>query len=79
MSTEKSLTFGEMLVGIELNPSNSEGVAKVKELCATLANMVEDHKNSREMSDVNKLIYSNTMGELLNAQMNIVKYLTLKY
>lgn len=83
MSTEneKQLTFGERLVGLNFNPSNDDSVSKAKRLCAELADLVQDHvvNSNRETTQMEQMLHSHVMGEILNAQMNVVKILTLKY
>lgn len=72
-------TFGEKLVGITFNPSADDKVAKAKALCAALADLVHEENLSRESSPLGAMLNLHTMGEILNAQMNVVKFLTLKY
>jgi len=76
---ETPLSFGEQLVGIKFNPSGDDDVNEVKQLAAKIANIVNDKYQSSESSKLSKLIYERSMGEILNAQMNSVKFLTLKY
>lgn len=76
---EQNLTFGQKLVGISFNPSQNDRVAKAKQLCAELADLVSDEYNTKENSYLSKALYDHTIGEILNAQMNAVKLLTLKY
>lgn len=77
------LSFGEKLVGLSFNPSGDAKVLKAKQLCAELANLVyEDTGGSDsqfELSELQHHIYHHTIGEILNAQMCVVKLLTLKY
>ena len=74
-----SLSFGEKLVGITFNPANDDKVAKAKSLCAELANLLyADHKGT-DATDLYDELYHHAIGEILNAQMNVVKVLTLKY
>lgn len=79
-SISRSMTFGEKLVGLTFNPSGDEKVTKAKQLCAELANLVRDvyWTENHIGKEVNELLYSHTIGEILNAQMNVVKILTLK-
>lgn len=73
------MTFGEKLVGLTFNPSNDDKVSKAKRLCADLADLLyEDQKNS-ETSELKNILLPATYAEILNAQMNVVKVLTLKY
>lgn len=74
---QRQLNFGEKLVGLTFNPSNDDGVSKAKKLCAELANLVND--DSSEMTPLKATLKQHTIGEILNAQMNVVKLLTLKY
>lgn len=76
---EQELTFGERLVGKSFNPSQDARVDRVKEICAELADIV---RKSNEVLDLNNSVkhhlIHHTYGEILNAQMNCVKLLTLK-
>ena len=72
-------TFGDKLVGLTFNPSNDEKVQRVKEICAELANIANDYwcrDAYSEKSFLENQIYNNAIGEILNAQMNVVKLLT---
>lgn len=78
------LSFGEKLVGLNFNPSNDDKVSKAKILCAELADLVNDALINREESQlyterIRHSLFNHTIGEILNAQMNVVKLLTLKY
>lgn len=76
----KSLSFGERLVGLNFNPSNDDSVSKAKRLCADLADLIDQERSQREYhSELSEAVYSHAIGEILNAQMNAVKFLTLKY
>lgn len=76
--TPVEMTFGEMLVGAKFNPSNDNNVAHAKRLCAELADLVNDQPHP-ESSQLSRRLYDHTIGEILNAQMNVVKFLTLKH
>lgn len=74
------LTFGQQLVGLSFNPSGDPRVQRAKELCAELADLVyEDNKVLSVDNTVKHHLLHHTYGEILNAQMNVVKVLTLKY
>ncbi len=75
----RSMTFGERLVGITFNPANDDKVAKAKQLCADLADLLNDHNDGKESSRDSQRLFSHAVGEILNAQMNVVKVLTYKY
>lgn len=73
-------TFGEELVGLTFNPSGDPKVHRVKEICAELADMLDETARAKnlQMYPLSNAIYTNAIGEVLNAQMNVVKVLTLK-
>ena len=73
------MTFGEKLVGLTFNPSNDDKVSKAKRLCAELMDLVNEARHDREQTELESYLYPHTIGEILNAQMNVVKVLTLKY
>ena len=75
---EKILSFGEILVGIEFNPSNDDKVAKVKSMMAEIANLMKDEYNDNPKSPVKSLLFDHAVGELVNAQMSVVKLITFK-
>lgn len=82
--TKTELSFGEKLVGLNFNPSNDDKVSKAKMLCAELADLANDALINREESQlyterIRHSLFNHTIGEILNAQMNVVKLLTLKY
>jgi hypothetical protein len=80
----REMTFGEKLVGLTFNPSGDPKVNRAKELCAELADLLwHDYNQSiaergAPPTELQELLYSNAVGEILNAQMNVVKVLTLK-
>ena len=77
--TQRELTFGEQLVGLTFNPSGDPKVQRVKEICAELADLLrENHIKEEEFSFLKNILYNHTIGEILNAQMNVVKVLTFK-
>ena len=76
----KKLTFGQKLVGTTFNLSGDDKVARAKQLCADLADLVNQSFYEGEQ-DYNPLelrhqLFNHTIGEILNAQMNVVKLLT---
>jgi hypothetical protein len=76
-TNQRPMTFGEQLVGITFNPSNDDKVAKAKQLCAELADLLNDHNECKEQKTQNsQRLFSHALGEILNAQMNAVKVLT---
>ena len=73
------LTFGEKLVGLTFNPSNDDKVSKAKRLCAELADLLYNNQYNQETTHLKSMLEKNAYCEILNAQMNVVKVLTLKY
>lgn len=74
----KILSFGELLVGIEFDSANEDKVAKVKTMMAEIANLMKDNYNSEQKSPVKSLLFDHAVGELVNAQMAVVKVITFK-
>lgn len=72
-------TFGEKLVGLDFNPSKDGNVGRVKELFAEIADILNKEKNSKDGSDLSNLLFNHSVGEIINSQMSVVKFLTLKY
>lgn len=72
-------TFGQKAVGLSFNPSNDDKVGKAKRLCADLADLVNDNDAGDSQTYLYNLIKGSALREILNAQMNVVKLLTLKY
>lgn len=81
MDQTPELTFGQQLVGLTFNPSGDPKVQRAKELCAELADLLNEHYNEgrRSSSYLRIKLFEHTIGEVLNAQMNAVKMLTFNY
>lgn len=79
---QREKTFGEILVGVDFNPSLNPKVHRAKQICAELADLVKDHYDNTEYQSSSKycasVLIDHTIAEILNAQMNVVKILTLK-
>lgn len=78
------LTFGEKLVGITFNPSNDDKVHKLKSSFAEAANIVKadfesQNSTNAEHEDIRKIVFVESIAEILKAQMCAVKLVTLKY
>jgi hypothetical protein len=72
-------TFGQQLVGYTFNPSGDDKVAKAKQLCAELADLLEGVNKSQESSYLGNTFYGGAIRRILDAQMWSVKFLTNKY
>ena len=82
MSAETTieLTFGKKLVGLDFNPSGDPKVHRAKELCAELADLLNDNRQKDiEGLFIEHCIFSAAVTDILKAQMMVVKSLTLKY
>ena len=75
----REMTFGEKLVGLEFNPSGDEQVYKAKRLCADLADLLNDYADPNSKRPLCRLLFDKAIGDIVDAQMNVVKVLTFKY
>lgn len=75
----RQMTFGEKLVGLTFNPSGDDKVTKAKQLCAELADLLEEVNKNQESSYLGNTFYGGAIRRILDAQMWSVKYLTNKY
>jgi hypothetical protein len=71
-------TFGELLVGLEFNPSGDPDVHRVKELAAEIAEILKRRYEEDQRGPVKSLLFDHAVGEILNAQMTVVKVITMK-
>lgn len=78
-NTIRELTFGEKLVGLTFNPSGDPNVQRAKELCAELADLLNQNADSYVERPLCRLLFDKAIGDILDAQMNVVKVLTFKY
>lgn len=77
---QEAPTFGMQLVGISFNPSGDAKVNKAKQLCAQLADLVNENQDNNDPATyLYNLIKGKALSEILTAQMLTVKLLTLKY
>jgi hypothetical protein len=70
-------SFGEQLVGLSFNPSGDADVQRVKELAAEMAEILKRRYTADGRSAVKSLLFDHAIGEILNAQMNVVKVITM--
>jgi hypothetical protein len=77
----KELTFGQKLVGLNFNPSDDDAVGTVKQIFADAADILHNvvYSGGGGVTELQSRLYNHAIGEILNAQMNVVKVLTLKY
>lgn len=79
ITQQPTLTFGQRLVGLNFNPSKDSNVDQAKRLCAELADLVYADFHNNPSTELKDYLFNHTIGEILSAQMNAVKLLTLKY
>lgn len=79
MEDQREMTFGEKLVGLTFNPSGDKNVSRAKELCAELADLLNDNADPNKDRPLCRLLFDKAIGDILDAQMNVVKVLTFKY
>lgn len=75
----RELTFGEKLVGLTFNPSGDANVNRAKELCAELADLLFQNTQPEHPASLKQLLIDKAIGDILDAQMNVVKVLTFQY
>ncbi len=76
---KKLLSFGEQLVGLDLdNPHEDEDVQKVRLLAAEMTEILKRRYSTDAKLPVKSLLFDHAVGEILNAQMTVEKVLTLK-
>lgn len=91
MKEELQGTIGAQLVGLSFNPSNSSKVDQAKSLCAELMNLLNDSYDNPYVGNEDddkkvpgfenplyQTLFQHAIGEILNAQMNVVKVLTFQ-
>lgn len=71
-------SFGELLVGLSFNPSGDPDVHRVKELAAEMAEILKRRYTEDQRGPVKSLLFDHAVGEILNAQMTVVKVITMK-
>jgi len=73
------MSFGENLVGLKFNPSADDKVSKAKALFAEAADLLNEYaiENNMGGNPFQNRLYNHAVGEVLNAQMSVVKVLTL--
>ena len=79
--TNTELTFGQKLTGVDFNPSKNPKVDRLKELFAEAADIVHEQwlADHTAQSNTINLLYQHTIGEILNAQMNAVKFVVTDF
>ena len=69
--------FGEDIFGIDTSIENPTDVEKVKLMFAEIAERIKNNY-AEERSPVKSLLFDHAIGELVNAELSVVKLLTYK-
>ena len=77
MKEVKEKNFGEDLFGIDTSIENPTDAEKIKIIFAEIAERVKINYEE-ERSPVKSLLFDHAIGELINAQMAVVKLITYK-
>jgi hypothetical protein len=72
-------TFGEQLIGIEYDPTSEDQVIKIKSMFAEIAELMKKDYIENNKHPLKSLLFDHAVGEIVNAQMAVVKLLTLKH
>jgi glycerophosphoryl diester phosphodiesterase len=72
-------TFGEQLIGVDVETEQQDDVTKVKAMFAEIAEMMKKNYQTESKHPLKSLLFDHAVGEILNAQMSVVKVLTLKH
>ena len=73
----KIIPFGHQLVGLDPDNLDDSEVTKVKLLTAEIAEILKSNYET-ERGPLKSLLFDHALGELVNAQMAVVKVITLK-
>lgn len=75
----KNVTYGQSLIGVKPDPKIKDNIWEVKMLFAKAIDSVHTEYIAKNMggNPSKDMLYKHAIGEILNAQMNAVKVLTL--
>ena len=73
----KIIPFGHQLVGLDPDNLDDTTVTKVKLLAAEMAEILKKDYEA-ERGPLKSLLFDHALGEIINAQMSVVKVITLK-
>jgi hypothetical protein len=73
---KKVLCFGEEIIGVEFAEVKDTEVYKVKVKFAELVNELKQNYLDNPKDSVKSLLFDHALGELINAQMMVVKVIT---
>jgi len=71
-------SFGEQLIGIDSREEPTNDLETVKYKFAEIAEILKKNYET-DRNPMKSLLFDHAIGEILNAQMSVVKVLTFKY
>lgn len=77
MVEHKIVSFGHQLVGLDPDNLDDTEETKVKLLAAQMAEILKTNYEN-ERGPLKSMLFDHALGELVNAQMAVVKVITLK-
>jgi hypothetical protein len=72
-------SFGEQLIGVEYNLASEDQVIKIKSMFAEIAELMKKDYTENNRHPLKSLLFDHAVGEIVNAQMAVVKLITLKH
>jgi hypothetical protein len=72
-------SFGEQLIGVDVDVPAEDQVTKVKQMFAEIAEIMKKDYVAEGKHPLKSLLFDHAVGEIVNAQMAVVKVLTLKH
>lgn len=72
-------SFGEQLIGIDIDAEVTNDVEKVKFMFAEIAEIMKKNYEENRRHPLKSLLFDHATGEIVSAQMAVVKVLTLKH
>ncbi|MCX6195605.1 MAG: hypothetical protein NTY55_02985 [Flavobacteriia bacterium] len=74
----KIYKFGEILVGLDSEDIEESVEVEIKRKFAEIAELALTNYSTTDKSPVKSLLFDHAIGEILNAQMSVVKVITFK-
>jgi hypothetical protein len=74
----KLYKFGEILVGLDSEDIEESLEVEIKRKFAEIVELTLTNYSTTDKSPIKSLLFDHALGEILNAQMSVVKVITLK-
>jgi hypothetical protein len=75
----KMLSFGEQLADVDFSTEEEGSIYKVKKTMADLTNLLLEEYNKNGKSPIKSLLFDHAIGEIVSAQMAVLKVITFKH